>query len=66
MERPFFPDNGTDTSGGAKFADESGDDGRRGEEGDWSIVYVEITKIVIYIISIMLDYNESSSNIDIL
>ena len=36
MERPFFPDNGADTSGGVELADESGDDGRRGEESGGS------------------------------
>ena len=36
MERPFFPDNGEDTSGGIEFADESGDDGGRGKESGGS------------------------------
>ena len=33
MEQPVIPDHGTDTSGRAEFADESGNDGGRGEEG---------------------------------
>ena len=39
MERPFFPDNGTDTSGGVELADESSDDGGRGKEGGRSNEY---------------------------
>lgn len=41
MERPFFPDNGTDTSGGVELADEPGNDGRRGEEGGGSGEWME-------------------------